>query len=65
MYRLRLYRQLCLLGPAMGVLLISGCMAAFERNLDILLSPEADGNISIAPYSAVAGLLSALAHWHG
>jgi hypothetical protein len=65
MYRLRTYRRLYLLGPAMGVLFISNCMAAFERNLDILLSPEAAGNISIAPYSVVAGLLDILARLRG
>ncbi len=65
MYRLRTYRRLCLLGPAMGVLFISSCLAAFERNLDILLSPEAAGNISLAPYSAVAGLLDLLSNLRG
>jgi hypothetical protein len=65
MYRMRTYRRLCLLGPGMGLLFISGCLAAFERNLDILLSPEAAGNIAIAPYSAVAGLLNILSNLRG
>ena len=49
----------------MGLLFISGCLAAFERNLDILFSPEADGNLAIAPYSAVAGLLEFLSNLRG
>jgi hypothetical protein len=61
MYRVRIYRRLWLLGPAMGLLFISNCMAALERNVDILLSPEAAGNIAVAPYSAVAPLLEFLA----
>jgi hypothetical protein len=65
MYRLRTYRRLCLLGPGLGILLINGCLAAFERNVDILLSPEAAGNINIAPYSAVAGLLNLLVQLRG
>ena len=65
MHRLRTYRRLCLLGPAMGILFINGCLAAFERNLDILLSPEAAGNINIAPYTAVAGLLDLLVQLRG
>jgi hypothetical protein len=45
---------------APGILLINSCMAATERGLDTLLSPEAAGNLAGAPYSAVAGLLSFL-----
>ena len=61
MHRIRIYRRLCLLGPAVGLLFISNCLATLERNLDILLSPEAAGNITAAPYSAVAPLLEFLA----
>ncbi len=60
MYRLRTYRRLYWLVPSAGLLFVSNCMAAFERNLDILLSPQAAGNIGVAPYSAVAGLLDLL-----
>jgi len=48
------------LSSAGGLLWINNCMAALERNLDILVSPEAVGNLAGVPYSAVAGLLSFL-----
>lgn len=53
-------RRLAVLSSAGGLLWINSCMAALERNLDILVSPEAVGNLAVVPYSAVAGLLSFL-----
>lgn len=52
--------RLYLLAPALGLVFISNCLAAVERNLDILLSPEAAGNLVAAPYSAVAPVLEFL-----
>jgi hypothetical protein len=57
-----LFRRYGWLFAAPGILLISSCMAATERGLDTLLSPEAVGNLAGAPYSAVAGLLSFFMH---
>ncbi len=45
-----------------GCLILSGCLTAASRNLDLLLSPEAYDNISPVPYSAVNGLVEWLAH---
>jgi hypothetical protein len=56
----KLLRRHGWLVAAPGILLINSCMAATERNLDTLLSPEAAGNLAGAPYSAVAGVLSFL-----
>ena len=56
----KLIRRYGWLVAAPGILLINSCMAATERNLDTLFSPEAVGNLAGAPYSAVAGLLSFL-----
>jgi hypothetical protein len=63
MHLLCKHRRLCLLVSTAGWLFVSNCLAAFERNLDILASPEAAGNLAAAPYSAVAGLLNFLAHF--
>jgi hypothetical protein len=60
MRRARRFRRFCLLTPTLGVLFVSSCLAAMERNVDILLSPAAAGNIEVVPYSAVAGLLDFL-----
>ncbi len=53
-------RWLLLGTSAGGLVFVSGCLALAERGLDILLSPAAAGNINIAPYTAVAGLLGVL-----
>jgi hypothetical protein len=59
-YTTATWRRLAVLSAAGGLLWINNCMAALERNLDILVSPEAVGNLAVVPYSAVAGLLSFL-----
>ena len=56
----RLLRRYGWLFAAPGLLLINSCLAATERNLDMLFSPEAVGNLAAAPFSAVAGVLSFL-----
>lgn len=53
------WRRVMLFTAAPGVLLINGCLAAAERSLDLILSPEAVGNALVAPYSAVSGLVQA------
>ena len=60
MSRGKLLRRLCVLVPAGGLLLVNGCLAAIERNMDIVLSPGALGNALVAPYSPVSGLLDFL-----
>jgi hypothetical protein len=62
MRTIKLFRRYGWLFAAPGILLINSCMAATERGLDTLLSPEAAGNLAGAPYSAVAGVLSFLMH---
>ncbi len=57
MKRKHLWRRWYLLAPSIGTVVVSGCMAAAESNLDILLSPSATSNLLAAPYSAVFGLL--------
>ncbi len=46
--------------PALGWLLISSCLVNAERNIDMVLSPGAVDNALRLPYSAVAGLGTAL-----
>ncbi|GEM_PF-1737265 len=58
--RQRAVRWLLLGTSAGGLVFVSGCLALAERGLDILLSPAAAGNISIAPFTALAGLLGVL-----
>ena len=60
----RLLRRYAWLCAAPGIMLINSCLAATERNLDMLLSPEAVGNLAAAPYSPVAGVLSFLMGLH-
>ena len=55
-------RRLLLLGGG-GVLLQSGCLAAIQNNLDILLAPDALSNALVAPFSAVFPLLQFFARW--
>ena len=57
MTRPNIYRRWYTLLPAAGLLFSSGCLAALERNLDVLLAPDALSNAIVAPYSAAAGLL--------
>lgn len=52
-------RRLTLLAAASGFLLVNGCLAALERNLDTILSPEAGGNLLTAPYGSVSALVQA------
>lgn len=40
-----------------GLMSINGCLARAERNLDILLAPEALQNALVAPYSPMEGLV--------
>ena len=47
------------LAPAAGLLFVSNCLATLERNVDMILSPEALGNAVSAPYSSVSGLVEA------
>ncbi len=58
--RQRVARWLLLGTSAGGLVFVSGCLALAERGLDILLSPAAAGNIGIAPFTALAGLLGVL-----
>jgi hypothetical protein len=60
MLRKHLWRRWYLLAPSLGTVFVSGCLAAAENNLDILLSPSAISNTLAAPYSAVYGLLEFL-----
>ena len=46
--------------PVSGLLLASGCLATFERNLDYLLAPDALENTLFLPVSSVAPLAQLL-----
>ncbi|TWT46017.1 hypothetical protein RAS1_24560 [Phycisphaerae bacterium RAS1] len=53
----RVWRRLCLLTPAIGLLPIGACSGAL-RNLDRLLSPGAFENALTLPYNAVLPLFA-------
>jgi hypothetical protein len=56
MKRPKLLSRLVRFTPALGWLLVSGCLVNAERNLDLVLSPGAVDNALTLPYSAVASL---------
>jgi hypothetical protein len=39
-----------------ATLLVNGCMANLERNLDMILSPSASENLLLLPYSSVINI---------
>jgi hypothetical protein len=46
-----------------GVVWVNGCLAALERNVDILMAPNALENALVASYSPVRNLLDFLIRW--
>lgn len=46
--------------PGLGLLLINGCLAAAERGIDVLLAPQASGNLAAASFGALAGIMTLL-----
>lgn len=44
------------LAALLGLLVASGCLATFERNLDYLLAPEAFENTLFLPFTGLAPL---------
>lgn len=44
------------LAPAIGLLFSGGCMALIERNVDLVLAPQAIGNLLRIPLSGLAPL---------
>lgn len=53
------WHRAALLVATSGVVLVNGCLAAAERSVDLIFSPEAVGNALVAPYSVVSGLVEA------
>ena len=49
-------RQIVILVSAGGLLLVNGCLANLEQNLDLVLSPGAAENALVLPYSPVNDL---------
>ena len=46
-----------------GVVFVNGCLAGWERNLDILFAPDALGNALVAPYSPVRQIVEFFVRW--
>jgi hypothetical protein len=65
MKRLGISARLVRYLPALGWLLVSGCLANAERNLDRVLSPGALDNALVLPYTRVAGLAELVARLLG
>ncbi len=61
MLRPNYLRRVALLTPTAGLLLANGCMAALESGLDRVLAPAAAGNLLVAPYSPLFGVVQAIA----
>jgi hypothetical protein len=61
----KLVRRLLWYAPALGLFGIGGCLATFQRNLDLLLSPDALGNALVLPYSPVAELAKFITQFLG
>ncbi len=56
-------RRLTMLVALTGVVFVNGCLAGWERNLDILFAPDALGNALVAPYSPVRQIVEFFVRW--
>jgi len=45
------------------VVFVNGCLAAMERNVDILFAPDALSNTLVAPYSSIRQIVEFFARW--
>jgi hypothetical protein len=61
----KLVRRLLSYTPALALFGIGGCLATFQHNLDLLLSPDAIGNALVLPYSPVAELAKFITQFFG
>lgn len=59
-------RRIAILVSTGGLLLVNGCLANLEQNLDLVLSPGAVENALVLPYSPMADLAHLLTRlWLG
>lgn len=59
----RVWFRARLVALAAGALLANGCLAALERNLDLILSPQSAISTLTSPYSGVSQFVQFFVRW--